>query len=330
MVGSAYLPIDRSMMLERHVRLFRPAVLGAVLLLAACGTDNPVENNTTGNNTPNNTSSQNNTTGNNTTGDNNTTGQNNTTGSNNANCFGNEVFCDGRCIDPMTENDHCGACGNSCGAAASCSAGVCECGEGANDCNGDIGTTGSDGCECVGTCDGQQCVVTECDVDTAFSCSNDDGTVCNAGQCETCDAGTTNCDGLGSNGCECTLPCDNGECPACDYDVAGGCNGDTSMWCSSGTCTACEAGKTNCDTRGTCECAADCDDGMCTALACTYDQEDACNGDDSMWCSTIAMDTCTPCSEGFFNCNNTAGCECDAAGCNGQVCAGQCFGGECP
>ena len=171
-------------------------------------------------------------------------------------------------------------------------------------------------------------------MDVAFSCSADDSTVCNAGSCGTCAAGTTNCDGLGSTGCECNFPCaSDGSCPACDYDTAGACNGDTSMWCSSGTCAACEDGKSNCDTLGTCECEGDCNGSMCDAMACTYEMENACNNDDSMWCSSISNNTCVSCSEGFFNCNNKLGCECDSAGCNGELCAGNCMSGlaeECP
>ena len=89
----------------------------------------------------------------------------------------------------------------------------------------------------------------------------------------------------------------------------------------------------NCDLTGTCECEGECEGMQCAAQSCTYEEENACNGDDTMWCSSVAQDTCVSCSQGFFNCNNKLGCECDSAGCDGELCAGSCMSGlaeECP
>jgi hypothetical protein len=33
--------------------------------------------------------------------------------------------CAGRCVDTLTEHDHCGACGRACAATESCVAGLC-------------------------------------------------------------------------------------------------------------------------------------------------------------------------------------------------------------
>lgn len=107
----------------------------------------------------------------------------------------------------------------------------------------------------------------------------------------------------------------------------------TSSSCEAGDCV-CEGTTSDCngDPSDGCECPEGCDGTQCAASTCTYEQENACGDDDSMWCSTVS-DACVMCSEGFFNCNNQYGCECDSAGCNGEVCAGNCMSGlaeECP
>lgn len=184
-------------------------------------------------------------------------------------------------------------------------------------------------------CDGV-CMDTTADPENCGGCGVQCGasTVCMNSMCMCSGANDCNSDigAPGGDGCECAGTCDGTMCMAggaCDYDVAGSCTSD-GEWCANGACSPCEAGKKNCDLRGTCECEGDCNGTMCTSMACTYDEQGACNSDDSMWCSSIAQNTCVSCTTGFFNCNNTAGCECDSAGCNGQECAGQCFGGECP
>lgn len=198
------------------------------------------------------------------------------------------------------------------------------------DSGSECATAGEELCDAV-------CTDTDTDADNCGGCGIACGAsaVCVDGGC-VCD-GANDCNedlgAAGGDGCECAGTCNGTQCTmggACEYDVAGSCGTEDGLWCANGACAPCAAGKKNCDLQGTCECEGECDGTMCASMACTYDEMDACNGDDSMWCSSVAQNTCVSCSAGFFNCNNTAGCECDSAGCNGQACAGQCFGGECP
>jgi MYXO-CTERM domain-containing protein len=52
-------------------------------------------------------------------------------------CASPRIECDGRCIDPRSEPDHCGGCGAVCGAAEVCSSGACtdECAAGSAPCD---------------------------------------------------------------------------------------------------------------------------------------------------------------------------------------------------
>jgi hypothetical protein len=40
-------------------------------------------------------------------------------------CLGSRILCDGRCVDPSSDADHCGACGDACAAEEMCDAGAC-------------------------------------------------------------------------------------------------------------------------------------------------------------------------------------------------------------
>jgi hypothetical protein len=112
--------------------------------------------------------------------------------------------------------------------------------------------------------------------------------------------------------------------PACSFEV--GC-GDSTKWCDAGKCVACATGKANCDLKGQCECDGTCNGTTCSGTKnCDYYDLNVCGGDTSKWCWQNA---CTSCTTGWFNCNQTKGCECDSAGCNGTACAGKCSGGEC-
>jgi hypothetical protein len=43
-------------------------------------------------------------------------------------CRAGLLLCDGDCVDPNLDRDHCGACGNQCDDATDCNAGVCASG----------------------------------------------------------------------------------------------------------------------------------------------------------------------------------------------------------
>jgi hypothetical protein len=232
--------------------------------------------------------------------------------------------------------------GDGCECSTTCNGAVCDsaptsctpqtlnaCGSSAMYCNEDT-------CErCpAGTynCDGTQdcesaaiCATGECELFGAETCGSQ-SQYCDATSkiCKPCAAGTYNCSMNGGD-CECTTGCDGASCKKeCTFET--GC-GDTSKYCDMGTCTPCAAGKANCDNKGECECTGTCSGGTCQGTAaCDYYDLNACGGDTGKWCY---QNQCISCTSGYFNCNNTEGCECDSAGCNGTACAGKCLGGEC-
>jgi hypothetical protein len=195
---------------------------------------------------------------------------------------------------------------NTCGA---CPGGKYNC-DGIQDCESDTDCTPDGTCDIYGT--------KTCGSQSQYC---DDATK----TCKPCPTGTYNCSQSGGD-CECTSGCDGQFCKKeCTIDV--GC-GDSSKYCDMGQCMPCPAGQANCDGKGTCECTGTCDGTACTGTkACDYTDTNACGGDTSQWCYE---NQCKPCTSGFYNCNNTKGCECDSAGCNGTACAGKCMGGECP
>ena len=136
-----------------------------------------------------------------------------------------------------------------------------------------------------------------------------------------CGTGGVACDDCAARGQSCgATGCKAG----CSYES--GC-GDSTKYCDVGKCVACPAGRLNCDGPGHCECEGSCAGASCRGVtSCDYYDTSVCGGDTKQWCWQNA---CTSCSSGF-NCNKTKGCECDAAGCSGNECAGKCLGGECP
>lgn len=85
-------------------------------------------------------------------------------------CSMGEIDCAGTCVDPLTDESNCGACGTVCDAGESCNAGVCEMGPPV--CSEPTET------DCSGTC-----VDTDADVNNCGACAN----VCPADN--TCDDG---------------------------------------------------------------------------------------------------------------------------------------------
>ncbi len=196
-----------------------------------------------------------------------------------------------------------------------CPAGKYNC-DGLQDCEADI-ECGSEGCETMGdnTCASQNQF---CDDQT--------------GACTPCPAATFNCDRFGGD-CECTTGCDGNSCTQ-QCTTTTGC-ADSGLFCDGGQCKPCATGRFNCDNIGGCECDSNgCDGTKCKGeRTCDYlDTNNPC-GDPELWCYENVCQKCSDLNNDgvvdYFNCNGTKGCECDKDGCNGQLCAGSCTGGEC-
>ncbi len=97
--------------------------------------------------------------------------------------------CIGRCIDPRSDRDNCGACGRSCGTGNVCQNGACV-----PDCTADetlcAGASSGDGGAAL------RCVSLQTDLANCGACGNACGQnqVCSNGMCVfMCGAGTTEC-----------------------------------------------------------------------------------------------------------------------------------------
>lgn len=167
--------------------------------------------------------------------------------------------CDHRCVDVLSSNEACGACGNPCRNNDSCCEGVCvdltrsaeHCGGCGRSCHlpnvTGVGCNNSrcfnQGCEqYFGNCDGDL-ERNGCEVNHSFSpvhCGGC-GHVCppaphRPGRCVllscsqgSCEEGWGDCDGLPFNGCERPLTTTS-DCGACDVACA------ANQTCSGGTC----------------------------------------------------------------------------------------------
>ncbi len=130
-------------------------------------------------------------------------------------CSGDEIFCDGGCVDPLSNSEHCNGCGNKCGDDKYCDDGVCElsCDNGLIACDQKCVDTEEDPEHCGGC--GELCTT---DVDGAVA-------QCQGGQCDvTCggesieDNDPNHCGSCG-NECAADLVCANGNCvEPCDDD----------------------------------------------------------------------------------------------------------------
>jgi hypothetical protein len=253
------------------------------------------------------------------------------------------------CADLSTDDDNCGACGNSCDTHAECVAGSCTCVAGYSNCGGtctntqydadncgscgnacDAGAACIDGqcqaettCEDVGltTCGGT-CVDTDSDADNCGACDNvcRQDQICSGGQCA-CPLGQTDCDGVCTN-----TNTDPDNCGSCGTS----CGDDE--WCAAGSCESsaqsCEdLGLTTCEVGGSQICAdVDSDNEHCGACnnACDTGSGFYCQGGECL-CGTGQ----TACDGACVNTNNDpancGGCgnSCDIA--NGFACvAGEC------
>jgi hypothetical protein len=135
-------------------------------------------------------------------------------------CGSGAIECDGFCVDPLTDRNHCGGCGNVC--LLDCDAGQCGCADGLTACGFscvDL-TSNKDHCgSCDNSCQGGDCVAGRC------------GQCPDGGACDACPySWLTRCDGqcvylqvdpYHCGGCDVSCPAAGGETPVC---VLGACS----------------------------------------------------------------------------------------------------------
>ncbi|HEY3493732.1 MAG TPA: hypothetical protein VGK73_03555, partial [Polyangiaceae bacterium] len=130
-------------------------------------------------------------------------------------CDEDESLCFGRCVDTLTNLDHCGDCGVECPPRADCDDGQCRCPGEETICGDECVDIQTDDAHC-GSCE-EVCVT---------------GALCNDGDCE-CPEGETEC----ADGCV-------------DTDVSEEHCGECGTTCTGGTCTdgmcVCPTDYTNC------------------------------------------------------------------------------------
>jgi hypothetical protein len=186
-------------------------------------------------------------------------------------CWSNNIPCAGTCIDPTTDNNNCGGCGNVCTGDQSCIAGRCGCpsgqilcGSACKDTNTNSYHCGSCGnvCPTGYSCSAGTCVppAPACPPATTLcfmTCVNTATDNANCGYCGVrCPTGS-HCSG-GICTCDVGIPC-GGACTntATDNDNCGGCGVSCSggQTCVSGVCTApatasCPKFQTACPFKG--------------------------------------------------------------------------------
>lgn len=226
-------------------------------------------------------------------------------------CDSPKIICNNACIDPRTDNSHCGDCATACTNGATCqtdgSSTMC-CPPGQTNCGGTCVDMSSDEAHCGActtacgnneTCDNGTCCgpgTTTCSTPTGNACFNTQTDEMHCGNCttqcganETCEQGI--CCATGQVNC-------NGQCVDTNTDEAycGGCPGTT---CTNGQ--SCEAGI--CCTTGELNCSNSCVDpktdeahcGNCNTV-CTNTQT----------CTTRSDNTDPKCcTTGFNNCGGT-------------------------
>ena len=145
-------------------------------------------------------------------------------------CGVGQFCCDESCVNPYTDEENCGACGETCTLGEVCAEGQCQCSEGLDDCDGDA----SNGCETQIESDFANCGI------CGHACEA--GEVCSDGECRTtCETGSVNCEGSCVD-----LFTNRSNCGACGIECTAG------EVCSLGSCQPdCDDGMNNCG--GVCE-----------------------------------------------------------------------------
>ncbi|MFL5322358.1 MAG: hypothetical protein ACJ790_22055 [Myxococcaceae bacterium] len=251
-------------------------------------------------------------------------------------CGENRLACGGGCVDPLTDESNCGACGNACAATDRCANGTClpkncaseqcnplsVCFQGSCVADACVGIVCTGGQECQGgvcacapgktSCNGA-CVDGDTDNQNCGGCGNvcSSGTRCAQGACLTQTCGSQACDPLSV--------CYPGNCveAAC---VGVACNGG--RVCSAGVCT-CGTGKTDCGADGCVDTSTD--EAHCGTCGTSCGVGDTCAS------GTCVQGSCaagkTPCGGACVDVKT------DAANCNacGNVCGGgrNCVNGAC-
>jgi hypothetical protein len=186
--------------------------------------------------------------------------------------------CDGECIDPASDNENCGSCGNVCGGASFCKGSMCTCittGQtycapaGCTDTTTDVANCGGCGTACAS---GMACVGGHCGPDgtactgaDACSSGNCVGGVCCATACT--DQGAASCGHNGkceADGSACAFyaagtTCGTATCSGSTLTPAAACNGSGA--CKAGTAGACPGNFKCASAQGcvtTCTAATDC------------------------------------------------------------------------
>jgi hypothetical protein len=190
-------------------------------------------------------------------------------------CNGNQMMCQGVCVDPMSDAKNCGGCGKPCMPMEVCSAGKCAapctnsqiacdgaCVNPMTDPNhcGDCKTACANNTFCsMGHCSlscmmplsqcGQSCVDTRSDPDHCGGCNSPCAVLAHASRgCANsmctlgaCDMGFRDCDGQLATGCEVDVDNDPKNCGTCGktcQNVANGSPGCTKGQCGVGSCLA--------------------------------------------------------------------------------------------
>jgi hypothetical protein len=229
-------------------------------------------------------------------------------------CPAGQIRCDSTCIDPASNHEHCGACGNGCEAIEVCSGGEClmECPGGRISCGGscvditvDPANCGNCGVVCSAGSNAQPvCINRVCTIRCNEGWSDRDGDK----NCE------TNCSGTSD------VEICNGFDDDCDGDV------DEGFPCRKSSVTSC---TTSCGSTGTGTCAENCI--VPQPEACSPTSE-ICNGEDDdcddscdeefSCCAGDTQPCTTSCgSTGTVTCTascSLSSCQAPVEACNGR------------